>query len=195
MKKLFILLIATPHLLVAQVKNPATPQSQSPNSRFANTQANSNKIASTDFEYDAVGNVTKDLTQGISNIDYVSISRMEPDPYVGGMTSTSVHLPRQITFLDGRKIKNQYSATGQKLVTQLLINNVVSVEYSYVGNHTYIRTPGKDWKLIEMKIDEGRLVPKSENSTEMVYEYDIKTKQVAHEFHSEKIQLLDKLKL
>ncbi len=173
MRKLLFLLIATPYFLTAQTKNPTTPKSQSPNSRFANTQANSNKIASTDFEYDAVGNVTKDLTQGISNIDYVSISRMEPDPYVGGMNSISVHLPRQITFLDGRKIKNQYSATGQKLVTQLLINNVISVEYAYVGNITYIRTPGKDWKLIEMKIDEGRVVPKSENSTEMVYEYDI----------------------
>ncbi len=173
MRKLFILLIAIPYFLTAQVKNPATPKSQSPNSRFANTQANSNKIASTDFEYDAAGNVTKDLTQGISNIDYVSLSRMEPDPYVGGMTSTSFRLPRQIAFVDGRKIKNQYTATGKKLVTQLLINDVISVEYSYVGNLTYIRTPGKDWKLIEMKIDEGRLVPKSETSTEMVYEYDI----------------------
>ena len=165
MKKLFIILISIPYFLTAQVKNPTSPKIQ--------TQPNSNKIASVDFEYDAVGNVTKDLTQGISNIDYVSISRMEPDPYVGGMTSISVHLPRQITFLDGRKIKNQYDATGRKLVTQLLINNVISVEYSYVGNLTYIRTPGKDWKLIEMKIDEGRIVPKSNNSTEMVYEYDI----------------------
>jgi RHS repeat-associated protein len=173
MRKLFILLIATPYLLTAQVKNPATPKNQTPNSRFANTQANSNKIASTDFEYDAVGNVIKDLTQGISNISYASFSRMERDPYVGGMTSTSFHLPRIITFLDGRKIKNQYDASGKKLVTQLLINDVISVEYSYLGNLTYIRTPGKDWKLIEMKIDEGRLVPKSENSTEMVYEYDI----------------------
>jgi RHS repeat-associated protein len=173
MRKLFIFLIATPYFLTAQVKNPATPKNQSPNSRFVNTQANSNKIASTDFEYDAVGNVTKDLTQGISNINYASFSRMERDPYVGGMTSTSFHLPRIITFLDGRKIKNQYDASGKKLVTQLLINDVISVEYSYLGNLTYIRTPGKDWKLIEMKIDEGRLVPKSENSTEMVYEYDI----------------------
>jgi len=173
MKKLLILLIAIPYFLTAQVKKPATPKSKSSKSRFANTRPNSNKIASTDFEYDAAGNITKDLTQGISNIEYASFSRMERDPHVGGMTSTSFHLPEEITFTNGRKIKNQYDATGTKLLTQLLINNVISVEYQYEEDETYIRTPGKDWKLIEIKMDEGRLVPKSENSTEMVYEYDI----------------------
>ena len=165
MKKLFIILITIPYFLTAQVKNPTSPKIQ--------TQPNSNKIASIDFEYDAVGNVTKDLTQGISNIDYASFSRMETDPYIGGMTSVTFRLPRQITFLDGRKIKNQYNASGVKLITQFLINDVISVEYAYVGNITYVRTPGKEWTLTEIKIDEGRLVPKSANSTEMVYEYDI----------------------
>lgn len=169
MKKLIILLITIPYLLIAQVKNQAAQK----NPIFANTQANSNKIASTDFEYDAVGNVTKDLTQGISNIDYATFSRMEPDPYVGGMIPVRFRLPRVITFTNGRVIKNQYNASGKKLITQLLINNVLNVEYAYVDNLTYIRTAGKDWKLIEIKIDEGRLIPKSENSTEMVYEYDI----------------------
>ena len=173
MKKLFILLIAIPYFLTAQVKKTTTPKSKSSKLRFANTRPNSNKIASTDFEYDAVGNVIKDLTQGISNIEYASFSRMEKDPYMGGMTSIIFHLPEEITFTNGRKVKNQYDATGNKLLTQLLINNVISVEYQYEEDETYIRTPGENWKLIEIKIDEGRLVPKSDNSTEMVYEYDI----------------------
>lgn len=181
MKRLIILLIAIPHFIIAQVKNKTIPkrqisksiQNRSSKSRFSNVKANSNKIATTDFDYDAVGNVTKDLTQGISNIEYDSFSRMEQDPYLGRVLPVSFHLPRLITFTDGRKIENQYDASGNKLLTQLFVNNVVKVEYAYEEDETYMRTPGKDWKLIEMRMDEGRLVPKSENSTEMVYEYDI----------------------
>jgi hypothetical protein len=76
MKKQLILLLILPYFLIAQVQkgaispNTKSKTSTNQNSRFATTDGTSNQLSGNQFEHDASGNITKDLTQGIANIIY-----------------------------------------------------------------------------------------------------------------------------
>jgi hypothetical protein len=127
MKKQLILLLILPYFLIAQVQkgaispNTKSKTSTNQNSRFATTDGTSNQLSGNQFEHDASGNITKDLTQGIANIIY----------------DTYLSKPKEITFIDGRKLNIYYDGAGTKLKTVLTKNNVLIVQYEYAGNVTY----------------------------------------------------------
>lgn len=172
MKKLLLLLLTIPNLLFGQVKSstktkvvtpnktttkPATLQQ---NSRFATTNGTSNQLTGNQFEHDVSGNITKDLTQGISNIVY----------------DTYLSKPKEITFIVGRKLNIYYDGAGTKLKTVLTKNNALIVQYEYVGNLTYIKKQGDTQsKLLEINLPEigGRAIPDPNDPTKFTYEFDI----------------------
>lgn len=189
MKKQLTILLILPYFLIAQVKkNAVVPKTESKsqrskvqtksnptnqNARFGTTKANSNQLAGNQFEYDVVGNVTKDLTQGITNITYYGFSTMELDPMVNQVLPHHYYVPHEITFEDNRKIVNNYDGSGKKLSTKLLINGVVSVEYAYLGEMTMIKIGTGDWKVQEIAFEGGRAIPDPNDPNKYTYEFDI----------------------
>ena len=166
MKKQLILLLILPYFLIAQVQkgaispNTKSKTSTNQNSRFATTDGTSNQLSGNQFEHDASGNITKDLTQGIANIIY----------------DTYLSKPKEITFIDGRKLNIYYDGAGTKLKTVLTKNNVLIVQYEYAGNVTYIKKQGDTQsKLLEINIPEigGRAIPNPNDPTKFTYEFDI----------------------
>jgi RHS repeat-associated protein len=166
MKKQLILLLILPYFLIAQVKKGAiSPNTKSKiptnqNSRFATTNGTSNQLSGNQFEHDASGNITKDLTQGISNIIY----------------DTYLSKPKEIIFIDGRKLNIYYDGAGTKLKTVLTKNNALIVQYEYAGNFTYIKKQGDtESKLLEINLPEigGRAIPDPNDPTKFTYEFDI----------------------
>ena len=73
----------------------------------------------TEYAYDANGNLTKDLNKNITDIQY-----------------NFLNLPSQITFDDGSTIVYLYSADGTKLRTTHTINGTVT-KTDYCGNMIY----------------------------------------------------------
>ena len=63
-----------------------------------------------EYEYDANGNMTKDLNHGICNIEY-----------------NCINLPSRVDFLDGSKVLYTYDAKGTKLRTDYYINPMPAV--------------------------------------------------------------------
>ena len=161
-----MLLLFLPYFLIAQVKkgaistNTKSKTSTNQNSRFGTTNGTSNQLSGNQFEHDASGNITKDLTQGISNIIY----------------DTYLSKPKEIIFIDGRKLNIYYDGAGTKLKTVLTKNNVLIVQYEYAGNVTYIKKQGDtESKLLEINIPEigGRAIPDPNDPTKFTYEFDI----------------------
>ena len=63
-----------------------------------------------EYEYDANGNMTKDLNHGICNIEY-----------------NCINLPSRVDFLDGSRVLYTYDAKGTKLRTDYYINPMSAV--------------------------------------------------------------------
>ena len=63
-----------------------------------------------EYEYDANGNMTKDLNHGICNIEY-----------------NCINLPSRVEFIDGSKVLYTYDAKGTKLRTDYYINPMSAV--------------------------------------------------------------------
>ena len=166
MKKQLVLLIALPCFLIAQIKkgtispNPKSKISTNQNSRFATTDGTSNQLSGSQFEHDASGNITKDLTQGILNIIY--------DAYLGK--------PSEIFFVDGRKLNIYYDGLGNKLRTVLTKNSVFIIQYDYAGSIIYVKRQGDtEPKILEINLPngEGRAIPDPNDPTKFTYEFDI----------------------
>jgi RHS repeat-associated protein len=173
MKNLLILLIFIPMLTIAQKKATTKNGSKTYTKTRITIQKNSNKLLADQFAYDAVGNVTKDLTQNIASITYYGISKMERDPYVNQLLPTTYYVPKQITFTDGRKFISVYDANGTKLSARMEVNGSVAFSYDYVGPFTYITIGSAPAKLLEIKHEEGRAIPDPANPGRFIYEYDI----------------------
>ena len=75
--------------------------------------------ATTEYIYDANGNLTKDLNKGISSITY-----------------NSLNLPQVITFTDGSTITYTYTADGTKLRVVHVISGTTT-QTDYCGNVIY----------------------------------------------------------
>ena len=75
--------------------------------------------ATSEYTYDANGNLTKDLNKGISSITY-----------------NSLNLPQVITFTDGSTITYTYAADGTKLRTVHVISGTTT-QTDYCGNVIY----------------------------------------------------------
>lgn len=63
-----------------------------------------------EYEYDANGNMTKDLNRQICNIEY-----------------NCINLPSRVDFLDGSRVLYTYDAKGTKLRTDYYINPMSAV--------------------------------------------------------------------
>jgi RHS repeat-associated protein len=96
---------------------------------------------STDYTYYADGSLKSDANKGISLFEY-----------------NYLKLPKKVTFLDGKTISYQYSASGKKLKETTSTNDTTN----YVGNVIY-----KNSLIYQVSHDEGR-------SINNVLEYDIK---------------------
>jgi RHS repeat-associated protein len=96
---------------------------------------------STDYTYYADGSLKSDANKGISLFEY-----------------NYLKLPKKVTFLDGKTISYQYSASGKKLKETTSTNDTTN----YVGNVIY-----KNSLVYQVSHDEGR-------SVNNVLEYDIK---------------------
>ena len=139
-----------------------------------NTVSNSNKIQTTDFDYYENGLLKKDLTKGILQINYVVVFPPRNHPINPMFESSSENRASEIILTNNRKITYEYLADGTKLGKKLYVNNQVVKEYAYEEDETYEILPNGEEKLVEIRMDEGRLVPHPTKPNEMIYEYDIK---------------------
>ena len=115
------------------------------------------KNASTtiNYEYDANGNMTKDILKGITT----------PIKY------NFLNLPDEISVgASGQKIKYTYSASGMKLRKEVCVNDVADPVKSmnYIGNMVF----NLNNELQYILMDEGRILPKSDGS--FSFEYSLK---------------------
>ena len=90
-----------------------------------------------EYEYDANGNVTKDLNRNILSIQY-----------------NSLNLPSMIKFADGKTIKYTYSADGRKLrVVYTTVTPATSKQVDYCGNLIF-----ENGQLKQMLVDGGYII-------------------------------------
>ena len=75
--------------------------------------------ATTEYEYDKNGNLTKDLNKNISRIEY-----------------NCLNLPSRVTFANGDSIRYEYAADGTKLRTVYTIGGTTTTT-DYCGNAVY----------------------------------------------------------
>ena len=163
MKNFILILTLIPFLAYSQTKKPNNNLSKNPKTNSNLKSSNSNQLIGNQFEYDAVGNVTKDLTQGISLITYQHISA----------ATNSYYLPKEIFFVDGRKIVTNYDGGGTKLWTRYFDKNgVQTLEYMYVMQFTFVKVGNGESKLHEINIGDGARLVKEGN--EFKKEFDIK---------------------
>lgn len=106
---------------------------------------------STEYEYDANGNVRVDINKGITNIAY-----------------NYLNLPERIEFTGGRVITYKYDATGAKL-QETTTDGSTTETYYYDGGILY-----KGNSIVQIATDEGRVV---KNGTSYDYEYFLKDHQ------------------
>jgi RHS repeat-associated protein len=105
---------------------------------------------STDYEYDANGNLKKDRNKGIENIVY-----------------NYLNLPQTITFTGGRSIEFVYDATGMKLRKTVKAPNVADVVTDYMDGFEY-----KDGTLEKIYHTEGYVERKVDGTFQ--YNYTLK---------------------
>lgn len=65
----------------------------------------------TEYEYDACGNMTRDLNKGIAGIDY-----------------NELNLPSEVRFADGHVTRYTYDAAGRKLRVEYLLNTLAALD-------------------------------------------------------------------
>ncbi len=65
----------------------------------------------TEYEYDACGNMTRDLNKGIAGIDY-----------------NELNLPSEVRFADGHVTRYTYDAAGRKLRVEYLLNSLAALD-------------------------------------------------------------------
>lgn len=98
---------------------------------------------STDYSYDANGNLTMDLNKGISNISYTLLNK-----------------PEVITFSNGKTIRYSYTAAGDK-VQELISEHVDGRKQRiYSGNALYVNN-----ELQYIGTGEGRTVYNADSNT------------------------------
>jgi RHS repeat-associated protein len=177
MKIRSLLFLAITFLFVNCVyaQNPSNKKTNksSKSAKFANV-SHSNKIQSSDFDYYENGLLKKDLTKGILQINYVVVFPPRTRPINPMFENSSESRASEIILTNNRKITYEYLADGTKLGKKLYVNNQVVKEYIYEEDETYEVLPNGEEKLVEMRMDEGRLVPHPTKPNEMIYEYDIK---------------------
>lgn len=97
-----------------------TVQESAPNSVYANGfEFKDGASLSTEYSYDANGNLTQDLNKKITDIQY-----------------NCLNLPGRIEFEDGNSISYLYDANGTKLRTTHIIDGIVTTT-DYCGNVIY----------------------------------------------------------
>ena len=99
---------------LTKVEDATTATSYSGGTNFVN-----GSTATTEYTYDANGNLTKDLNKNITNISY-----------------NCLNLPQVITFTDGSTITYTYAADGTKLRTVHVISGTTT-QTDYCGNVIY----------------------------------------------------------
>ena len=110
--------------------------------------------AATEYQYDANGNMTADANKGIT------------------IAYNLLNLPATITFTNGSKIENTYSATGEKLRTVVTsTTGAGSKQVDYIAGFVY----GQGTNLF-VPTPEGRALyePARNFSDKWVYEYHIR---------------------
>ena len=109
-----------------------------------------------DYEYDLSGNLTKDLNQGITNIQYNYLNK-----------------PTEIAFNHGGKLRYYYAADGSKLYQEVLTNGQsVSERSDYLGGMVYEQDPNtQQSQLAYLTHAEGRLRLATDT---LIFEYFLK---------------------
>src|SRR5690606_9179299 len=105
--------------------------------------------ATTEYTYDANGNMTSDLNKGITSVIY-----------------NLLNLTQEVQFGASNRIVFTYSAAGEKLQKKMYVNNVLSKTVDYIGSFVYENTA-----VSHVATPEGRIRP---NGSVYNYESDMK---------------------
>ncbi|MEM9339597.1 MAG: DUF6443 domain-containing protein, partial [Bacteroidota bacterium] len=115
--------------------------------------------ASDEYDYDANGNLIKDLNKEMTRITY-----------------NYLDLAEEVTFSDGRKVKYGYSADGQLLWQEFYgTNQSLKLRRDFLGSQVY-----EDSTLVSLQTEEGRIRPVTASGSAAVsfdYQYDLKDHQ------------------
>ncbi len=114
-----------------------------------------NSTASNQYNYDVNGNLQVDRNKDISSIKY-----------------NFLNLPEMIIWLNGNYIQNIYSASGEKLISKVVTQNVITKQNTYVGGLVYESDNGLPGKLQFIPSAEGRvLTPEVTGKNGHIFEY------------------------